>query len=284
MEPQEIYDARLEGRLRFEPATEVCGALEGPWQDLTERPAPFLTREPVLCQRFVGAQQLTRARDLHYCFPLVRLSHPCIVQANVRTSSASGVVCVFKLKKASSVSMIAEGLSVVVDGKKGSDGTWTLKAGKHLVVAMVQPLFGHVADKTLRIVDPPVGLSLHNPLRDHANPWALLLFPELDLAGGDLHYHGQQANREWTEATERWNKACVALAKESGAVTGFLKAYRGRMRCLSPKAMLMRDEAWRVFHGAVVAPLCGARGTAQESRPARGGRLVEVVTFCGEVT
>jgi len=59
MEPSEKVDARLQGKIRFCPATEICSAHEGPWKNLIPRDVTLLSRKPFGFKRFMGSVQLT---------------------------------------------------------------------------------------------------------------------------------------------------------------------------------------------------------------------------------
>lgn len=56
MEPSEVYDARLEDELLFEPASVLFGTNNGPWHNLKARDTKLLTLKPTKLQKFIDAR------------------------------------------------------------------------------------------------------------------------------------------------------------------------------------------------------------------------------------
>jgi alpha-L-rhamnosidase len=189
MEPLEIYDARLEDDLEFEPARVVCLANEGPWQGLHPRDVALLTRLPVALHAFVGANLVERAGSLHYCLPAARLAHGELVEANRSVSMPGAVAAMLELREAAVLEFRAEGMCVYVDGQHAADGCYRLAAGMHIVLAAVSEVLGHLKEKSFSLLNPPADLRLHNPLNPaDSNPWCYLRFPEYTYADDDLRW------------------------------------------------------------------------------------------------
>ena len=108
MGPAELCDARLAKNPKFAPAKVLCGAHDGPWQDL--RPAQMVpkTRNPVSLERFLKAR-VVRVEGMSFCFPRIALAHPSLVEANTTILAPFALATVIKLSKASKVQICAEG-------------------------------------------------------------------------------------------------------------------------------------------------------------------------------
>ena len=191
MEPQELYDARLEDGLEFTPAIELYPATGGPWG----RPAPPgrgpADPPPVFFRRFLGANLVRRLADLNFCLPAVRLAHPGAVEANHFASANAGMATLLELPAPAEIQLALEGMLAAIDGVRQAqpDGRYALAAGRHLLAAFAWPLFGHRKERSLRIVDPPAGLRLANPADPAAgNPWAGLLLPAYAVLEDDMDW------------------------------------------------------------------------------------------------
>jgi hypothetical protein len=184
MEPQELYDARLENGLEFTPAVALYPAVGGPWNDLHCRDVALLTRRPVFFRRYLGASLVRRSADLNFCLPAVRLSHPGAVEANHFASANAGMATLLDLAAPAEIHLALQGMAAAIDGLVNPDGRYPLAAGRHLLAAFAWPLFGHHKERSLRIVDPPAGLRLINPDEPAAdNPVGLPAFARLRRAG-----------------------------------------------------------------------------------------------------
>jgi hypothetical protein len=165
MEPQELYDARLEESIRFTPAAVLYPADGGPWHDLLPRDVALLTRAPRHFKRFLAANLLRRKRDLNFCLPVVRLaSKEPVVEANYYQTAAGAMATLLELIAPAEIRLELDGMQAAIAGQSREDGRYTLPAGRHLLVACPWPVFNHRKERELRIVDPPEGLRLVNPL------------------------------------------------------------------------------------------------------------------------
>lgn len=189
MEPQELYDARLEDDLHFEPATVLCEATAGHWKDLHPRDVALLTKEPFHLRAFLGASVVRRRNDLTLCVPAARLAHPGLIEANHNVLQAGGIATVLVLAEPAHIAFASEGFALAIDGSQVQDSAIDLEAGEHALVAFVVEVVGHRKEKVLRIIEPPESLTLRNPMQtDDANPWCWIAFPEFDYAGDDLRW------------------------------------------------------------------------------------------------
>ncbi|MBI4926683.1 MAG: hypothetical protein HY835_02880, partial [Anaerolineae bacterium] len=125
--------------------------------------------------------------DLNFCLPVVRLVHPNIVEANYHTAAAGGMVTRLDLAAPAEIVLALEGLLASIDGVSNPDGHYQLSAGTHLLCAFAWPLYNHSKERSLRLVEPPAGLRLQNPVEpDHENPWVLLKLSDFALVEDDV--------------------------------------------------------------------------------------------------
>jgi hypothetical protein len=200
MEPQELYDARLSQALEYSDAAVLYPANGGPWQDLHPRDVALLARRPRAFRRFVGAHLVKRRSDLNFCLPAARLAHPQDVEANHFSSAAGGMATWLELAAPAEIQLALEGMRASVDGIVDPEGRYALEAGRHFVLAFAWPAYGHRKERNLRIVEPPIGLRLYNPLEaEYANPWVYLSLPAFRLAESDMTwmwFKGPQGKRD----------------------------------------------------------------------------------------
>ncbi len=104
MEPFEYYDAGSEGLRIWEPAFEICGAHDGPWQDLAERDCALLTWEPVSAKAVMGAQTISTEPDT-FCFGVARMAHPGLVEAQNNTAMPLGAAMVIRTDAAKNIAV-----------------------------------------------------------------------------------------------------------------------------------------------------------------------------------
>ena len=165
MEPQELYDARLAGEIDFTPAEVLYPARRrplagpaparyGPAGAPAGLPAPLPGRQPGPAPDRpellpAGGPPGLAARDgRSQPFPVGRRRHGDRARAGRAGRGAPGA-----------------------GGHAGQHrrpdpartGSYTLSAGRHLLLAFAWPIFGHRKERYLRIVEPPAGLRLINP-------------------------------------------------------------------------------------------------------------------------
>lgn len=244
MEPQELYDARLEDELFFEPAEVLFPAGGGPWQDLHERDSALLTRKPLPFRTFLGANLVRRNRSLDFCVPTSRLANPGVIEANRSVGNAGGMAARLELAQPAEVKIQGEGFSAAIDGQVVSTGAVSLTAGSHFVLAFSYQLFGHDKDRSLRLIDPPDGLSLVNPLQpDHENPWCWVDLPDFAFRSDDLSWPmnlGLDGDREKLEAC--YLEEIQRLLNAVKDVSGFKGTLGGQARCLDRQEMFTLDS------------------------------------------
>lgn len=113
MEPVEMVDARLSGRLRYRKAVEICGTEDGPWKRLNPRDVAMMTLKPIGLKRFVEANTIKKCSDQVFCVPAARLCHPgIIVPANAAISAACGMATEIVLKKKAVLTLPGSGWDI----------------------------------------------------------------------------------------------------------------------------------------------------------------------------
>ena len=261
MEPQELYDARLEDGLEFSPAVELYPAGSGPWSGLHARDVPLLTRKPVFLKQFLGASLVKRLPDLDFCLPAVRLAHPGAVEANHFASANAGMATLLELAAPAEIQLALEDMLAAVDGVVSPDGRYTLAAGTHLLAAFAWPLFGHRKERSLRIVDPPAGLRLANPDNASAdNAWASLILPAYAILEDDMDWFWFSGPHHRRDDAEAGYKAAVGkLLKASGAGWSALAKQGEEISFLSLPAeeMFVSDSHWQFTHRQVLGSAAG---------------------------
>jgi len=263
MEPQELYDARLEEGLEFTPAVELYPAAGGPWGGLHRRDVPLLTRRPVFFRSFLGASLVRRLTDLNFCLPVVRLAHPGAVEANHFASANAGMATLLELDAPAEIHLALEGMAAAIDGVVSPDGRYALAAGRHLLAAFAWPLFGHRKERSLRIVDPPAGLRLANPDdRNGAagNPWACLILPAYDVLEDDMAwfwFSGPHNRRDDAEAGYRAaiDKLLRATAEGWEAMTR--QGEQITFVALPAEEMFVTDTHWQFTNRQVIGSAAG---------------------------
>ncbi len=250
MEPQEDYDARLEQALVFAPAAVLYAAEEGPWQDLHPRDVSLLTKKPFSFHAMLGANLVARRDDLHFCLPAARLAHPDLIEANRNTMMAGGMATVLSVEEAATVGFATEGMQVSIDGRAVDTAPCALAPGDHLLVAFVSDAVGHIKEKTLRIVDPPAGLQLTNPVgasnsQSSPNPWCYIAFPEFDYAGDDMRWPPQGRVEQLAQQLEAYQDCIDELGKAATGVAVFATTLGDRAKALPADEMFVADTHWR---------------------------------------
>ena len=266
MEPQELYDAQLEDDLDFVPAAALFGATEGPWRDLHPRDVPLLTKEPFHLRAFREATIVRRSQDLELCLPAARLSHPGLVEANHNLLQAGGIGTVLTLSEDTTLTVASRGLSCYADGEIMVTDRIALAAGEHVFLAFVTQIVGHEKEKSLRIVDPPAGLTLRNPEDpEHANPWCWIAFPEADYAGDDLYWYELGRPEALADQAETYLALVDQLGRDVKDPAAFGTFLAGRTRCMPQDEMFVVDSHAAFLHRDPVArdPVAGADDLVQ---------------------
>jgi len=265
MEPQELYDARLEDGLEFTPAVELYPATSSPWSDLHRRDVPLLTRRPVFFRRCLGANLVRRLTDLNFCLPAVRLAHPGAVEANHFASANAGMVTLLELDAPAEIHLALEGMTAAIDGvrldQKKPDGRYALSAGRHLLAAFAWPLFGHRKERSLRIVDPPADLRLVNPLTPgEDNPWACLILPAYSVLEDDMAwfwFSGPHNRRDDAEAGYRGAIDKLLGASAAGWDVMTRQGEEVTFLSLPAEVMFVTDTHWQFTHRQVIGSAAG---------------------------
>ena len=246
MEPQELYDARLEDDLDFAPAADLYPAHDGPWQDLHPRDSALLNRKPLALRAFLGANLVRPARDLVWTVPTARLANPGVIEANLSAANPGGMAVLLHLEQPAALTFAAEGFACAVDGAPGADGRFALAAGDHLLLAFSTGLFGHNKDRSLVLVDPPDGLSLANPLDpDCDNPFCWIDLPEFHYCSDDLDwpsFYGLEGERG--ALAGRYEQTIHRLLAEVTDAPALAQALGAQARCLPTEEMYLQDTHW----------------------------------------
>ena len=266
MEPQEMYDARMEDDLVFEPAQELFQAGEGPWQDLHARDSALLTRVPRPLRSFLGARVVKRVNFADFCVPTSRLANPGLIEANQSIGNAGGMACLLTLEQDSVVRITSDGFTAAVDGRPAVEGAFALGAGSHLLLAFSARLTGHHdKDRSLRLVDVPAGVGLTNLLDEgFENPWCWIDLPEFMLRMDDMIWPaiiGLDGERERVQA-----RYAAEIERLLGSIQGledFQRELAGRARNLPTREMFTIDP-----HAAFLAREVVAEAWARVENPA----------------
>jgi hypothetical protein len=273
MEPQELYDARLEDGMEFSPAVELYSAAQSPWSDLHRRDVALLTRRPVFLRQFLGASLVKRLSDLDFCLPAVRLAHPGAVEANHFASANAGMATLLELDAPAEVQLALEGMAAAIDGVVNPDGRYALAAGRHLLAAFAWPLFGHRKERSLRIVDPPApSMRLVRPGSGPAgaaepssgahaeqNPWVCLVLPAYAVLEDDMDwfwFSGPHHRRDDAEAG--YHAAIDKLLRAAGGWDA-LACQGEQITTLSLPAdeMFVTDTHWQFVHRLGIGSAAG---------------------------
>jgi hypothetical protein len=258
MEPQEVYDARLEDDLDFQPAAVLYPYDGGPWKDLQPRASALLSREPTAPRAFVAANLLEPRTEEHYSFHTARLAHPGVIEANQTVSQAGGLATLLTLSRSAEFSVAVSGLEVWIDGQLARDGRFALKRGKHLLVAFVTEVTGHNKVKDLRFEGIRQGLNLSNPVDEsQANPWVWLAFPEYTFNALDIHWPFLGLLPEHQQLVDAYLAEAARLGRAAVDLDTFGAEMGQRVVCLDTQDMLLEDHWWRFNKRAVIDSAAG---------------------------
>ena len=255
MEPQELYDARLEDDLCFAPAAILFDAAAGPWQDLHNRDVPLLTKEPFHLRSFLGASVVRHRSDLTLCVPSARLAHPGLVEANHNVLQAGGIGTVLVLAEPACIAFAPEGFDLYIDGGRVHDNAADLPAGEHILLAFVTEIVGHRKEKMLRVLEPPASAVLRNPLEpDHDNPWCWIAFPEFSYAGDDLRWPDQGHVQELDDQIQAYLDSVESLASRVVSPAAFVAEFGERAQCKPADQLFVTDTHGDFLNREPVAP------------------------------
>lgn len=253
MEPQEVYDARLEAEPAFEPAVVLFDIQHAPWQDMHPRDVPLLTRLPVPLGSPISIQRVQKPQGWHFCLPAARLAYPQVIEANRNVLLVGGAASLLKLERAADLRIEQAGVTVFIDGRQGDD-PFHLEAGEHpLLVFVTQPL-GHNKDKEFHLYLPP-GLEPHfeNPADPaQPNPWCWLDFSDFAIAADDLHWPEHSLPGEIAEKQEAYLNLVERLGKQVTSREDTKTALSSRVRQLPGDELFAFDTHWRTLNRQVV--------------------------------
>ena len=253
MEPQEIYDARFEKGMRFEKAHILFEADKGPWKNLNPRDVALLTKKSFSFKSFLESNVIRKRKDLNFCVPTTRLVHPGLIEANYRTSNASGMATILELKETAQIRFFTEGYRLAIDGVINEDGHYTLNSGKHLVLGFAVNIANHQKEKTIRIVDPPDSLRLINPIDSaYENPWCWISFPEHKFAYNDLNWGKWDEDDEGNNLVNEYLEKIEAYLVEVSSVERFHQVLGNRIENISSDQMFVEDHYWRFLNREVL--------------------------------
>ncbi len=247
MEPQEFYDARLEGEPACEPAVVLYEAGQGPWQDLHPRDVPLLTRLPFQPCSILAAHPVPKPEGWRFCIPAAQLVFPEGVEANMNVLLAGGVASLLKLPQEAEVYFKEGGMTVFIDGEHAEDGKYRLEEGEHLLLIFITQTVGHNKEKDFHITIPcGMELQLENPLDPgDANPWCWLDFSEYACRMDDLHWPYTSLPQALLERTESYLKTVGALGKQITSREAFRAEMGRRVRSVNEEALFATDTHWR---------------------------------------
>lgn len=252
MEPAELYDARIEGPLSFAKARELFAADRGPWKGLHPRDVALMTRQPFPLKAFLGAK-VVKCDALDFCLPAARLANPGAIEANINTSCASGMVTILDAPQPCKVEVQREGMRVAIDGQQTPDGQFQLAAGRHVVLAMVEDVFGHRKERSMRFMNPK-GFTLVNPRDSKSdNPWCFVRFAEFAHVGQDLVwlvFRGDEP--KLMSLAGGYNATSNELLADVKTPDDIEPQLGKRIESMPTDKMFVRDTAWQFQQRQVV--------------------------------
>ncbi|MCL5097533.1 MAG: alpha-L-rhamnosidase N-terminal domain-containing protein [Candidatus Omnitrophica bacterium] len=252
MEPCELFDARLANQLTFGKAAEICGAFDGPWKDLHPRDVPLLTKQPVAFRRFLGAS-LVKAEGRDFCLPAARLVNPGVIEANQNASCACGMATVIDAKQECTVRLANGDMKLAVDGRRNQQNLFSLKPGRHILVAFVHDVCGHQKEKSLRLLTTE-GFTLENPVKaGYENPWIFLRFPEFAFATNDMRWMNFRGeDKRITSMIDRYGQLTEQLLGSVKDLDSFRTQLGTRAEVMPSNAMFVIDTTWQFQNRQVV--------------------------------
>jgi alpha-L-rhamnosidase len=253
MEPQEFYDARLEELLEFSNAKVVFDADNGPWKDLNPRDVALLTKKPFPFKLFLSANLVQRKKDINFCVPVAGLFNPGVIEANHNVSSAGGIGTLIHLEQPAQIGFFSEEFNIRVNGKTNADNEFHLSPGNHFVLAFAKEVFGHRKEKSIRIVDPPLDMTLINPMNsNYENPWCWIPFPEFKFIGDDLNWLKFLNHRNDNEIAIQYQEKVDEFFQKVADVNSFREQLGNRVQQMPSDQMFVRDTHWQFLSREVV--------------------------------
>ena len=239
--PVELYDARLQDELSFEPAEERYLCESGPWADLQPRDVALLTRQP---RDFRALEAINVVRSGHLqvvCVPVFRLTNPGSSSANYYPSQAAGVATVIRSKATAKVKLRARNFRVWLNGKPPIDNEIRLKKGENILVAWVRNPVGHAREASL-VLESRSPLTFASPMKRHKASWVFLRYPE-QVDGDDGEWFLGGAPREFVEEFRQQTATLTEKSKD-------LRIFRAKLgdwaECL-PDAEMNVENAHLAF-------------------------------------
>lgn len=251
MEPQELYDARLENRGRFTQAAVLFDARKGPWKDINPCNVALMTKKPLPFRQFVQANVVS-SEGFGICIPAARLLHPNLIEAQMYISKACGIATVIHLKQAATLRIASDDMDVWAGKHVCKNGEIKLPAGKHLLVAVANSIFRHDKELAISFLDPPK-MTLKNPLRaGYENPWCFIRFPEAGHADNDMIWL-VDGDPQRVEMLESYKKRITKIRRDVTDIESFMKHLSRFAQCIPSKKMRLEDFTWQFQNRRVVA-------------------------------
>ncbi len=253
MEPQEIYNARLESTLKFEKAAELFDAANGPWKDLHPRDVALLTKKPFSFKSFKEANIISKKNDLHFCIPAAQLVHPGVVEANHNTSMAGGMATILQLEEEAELEFQLEGMKIIVNGEIQKKGKIKLDPGQHLILAFISSIFGHRKEKEICIVDPPKSLMLINPIQPNfENPWVWISFPQFKFRDNDLKWNQWGIDKNGVNISDKYQREIRELMLKIKDANSLKANLKNQIQNLPLRDMFVKDTHWKFVNRDVI--------------------------------
>ena len=246
MSPAEVYDARHDNHIVFESAAVLCGANEGPWQDLRARDVKMLTRKPVGFKEFIGANTLRRHNEQTFCLPWAKLLYPGLIQANRRLMPAFAMATVIETDACVSISIDVTDhrkgeFNISVDGRAFTSPA-VLESGRYLLFISHGLSLNHMTDVTVSF-SAESDCNLANPYQtDSENPWAMLVFEAFKCADDDLAW--QQHSTEFQTCLDGYTEKMKQLGAV-GDTAAFIAETSDKALHLPPEEMFAKDSYYR---------------------------------------
>ena len=249
MECLEVYDARLDVPPFYEQAAVRYKAAEGPWKNLAARDVALLTKKPVSFVRFVEAN-IVESRWQSYTFPLGRLCHPGLIEANFNTSMACAVSAVLRAERDTVVGIASDTMTASLNGQVVKDRRANLKAGDNFLLAVPSYPFTHLKDMSL-VFSGCEDVAFVNPMDSDESPWCFTPLPETSVVMNDLEFITQQDTVR--HATETKLKAALSnLVAATDSAASLLKSRSDATRPLRAGEIILNDAHLRFINRRVV--------------------------------
>jgi alpha-L-rhamnosidase len=261
MECLEAYDARLDDSAAYEKAVVRYAAAAGPWKGLAPRDVALLTKTPFAFKRFVEAN-VVESQWLSYTFPLGRLCHPKLIEANYNTSMACVISTILRAERDTVVGIASDTMTASINGQVVKDRRAPLKAGDNFLLVVPAYPFTHLKDMSLIFSDVQ-GVTWVNPQGGAASPWCFTSLPETPVALDDIEFTMTQRETEASAVEARLRGALAAIVGSVSGACGLAAIVGSATRALRPDEFIVNDPHLRFTNRRVVA---GA--TARVENPA----------------